>query len=81
MSKVLTRNGNSNALNRTNVECSVVFLSKMLGACHCEVIMPLINIETRYNSKSCYQCVEIILSYMNDQLRKDDFCCRINNLL
>ena len=74
---LLTKVDNSVILN-TNEVCSGLFLSKVFGACHCKVTMPLINTNME-TDEGILQYAEI-RSYMHGQLAKHDLCCHLNLL-
>ena len=63
-----------NATTTTTVECRGVFLSKVLGACHCKMIMPVIDVDES-------NLLQVALaSCMHGQLTKDNLCCHLNKL-
>ena len=77
----------NNPSSSTTITCSDMFLAKVLGVCHCKLVMPLIiineetgddNEETRDKDSSQYVN---ITSYMHGQLHKDSLCYHLNNLL
>ena len=75
--------GNGSTITNTTIRCNGAFLSKILGACYCEVVMPLteplIDAESESWNKSSLLGIKLTSS-MHEQLGKHNLCCHLNKL-